>query len=281
MCQLNSLLSIIYILSSVIPIQSIPPSAMKKFKKCFYLFVAVLSLTSCTNLKKAIYFDNISNSQFKSNFENLEPVLRENDLLSISVSSLNPDATQIFNPVNSSETVKNNDNRAPEYLIDEAGNIRFPFLGKIKAAGKTKQDLREEITDELVKRKLLVEPIVNIRYLNFKISVLGEVGNPSVLTIPSEKVSLLEALSLAGDLTIYAQRNNVLLIREENGVKKLTRIDLTSDDIFTSPNYYLKPNDVIYVQPNKSKVASTSRLIVWLPVIITALSFGFYAISVK
>jgi len=251
---------------------------MTKFQKCIYLLVAVLSLTSCANLKKAIYFDNIPNSQFKSNLENLEPVLRENDLLSISVSSLNPDATQMFNPTNSSETAKNNEKRAPEYLIDEEGNIRFPFLGKIKAAGKTKQDLREGITNELIKRKLLVEPIVNIRYLNFKISVLGEVGNPSVLTIPSEKVSLLEALSLAGDATIYAQRDNMLLIREENGIKELTRIDLTSDEIFTSPNYYLKSNDIIYVQPNKSKVASTSRLIIWLPVIFSALSFGIIAL---
>ncbi|MGB8703859.1 MAG: polysaccharide biosynthesis/export family protein, partial [Gillisia sp.] len=187
--------------------------------------------------------------------------------------------TEVFNPMNSSERARNNENLAPEYLIDEDGYIRFPFLGKIKAAGKTKQGLREEITDELIKRELLVEPIVNIRYLNFKVSVMGEVGNPSVITIPSEKVSLLEALSLAGDLTIYAQRNNVLLIREENGVKKLTRIDLTSDDIFTSPNYFLKPNDVIYVQPNKSKVASTSRLMVWLPVIFSALSFGIIAIQ--
>lgn len=252
---------------------------MLKIQKCIYLLVIVLSLTSCTNLKKATYFNNIPSSQFKSNLENLEPVLSENDLLSISVSSLNPGATEVFNPVNSSERARNNEKLAPEYLIDEDGYIRFPFLGKIKAAGKTKQGLREEITDELIKRELLVEPIVNIRYLNFKVSVMGEVGNPSVIIIPSEKVSLLEALSLAGDLTIYAQRNNVLLIREENGVKKLTRIDLTSDDIFTSPNYFLKPNDVIYVQPNKSKVASTSRLMVWLPVMFSALSFGIIAIQ--
>ena len=252
---------------------------MKKLPKCFYIFVITILLTSCTNLRKAIYFDNIPNSQFPSNLENLEPVLSPNDLISISVSSLNPEATRVFNLANISDTAQNNENRTPEYLIDEEGYIRFPFLGKIKAAGKTKHDLREEITNELIKRQLLVEPIVNIRYLNFKISVLGEVGNPSVLTIPSEKVSLLEALSLAGDLTIYAQRNNLLLIREENGVKKLTRIDLTSDDIFTSPNYYLKSNDIIYVQPNKSKVASTSRLIVWLPVIFSILSFGIIAIN--
>ncbi len=254
---------------------------MTKFQNCFYLLLAVLSLTSCANIKKATYFNDIPNSKFKSNLENLEPVFRPNDLLSISVSSLNPEATKSFNPVNSSETGNGNQNVSPEYLIDEDGDIRFPFLGKIKAAGKTKQALRDEITNELVQRKLLVEPIVNIRYLNFRVSVMGEVSSPSVLTIPSEKVSLLEALSLAGDLTIYAQRDNVLLIREENGVKKLTRIDLTSEDIFTSPNYYLKPNDVIYVQPNKSKVASTSRLLTWVPIILSALSFGIIALTYK
>ena len=143
----------------------------------------------------------------------------------------------------------------------------------------TKKQLREEITQELTDRKLLLEPIVDVRYLNYKVSVLGEVQNPSVLTIPNEKVSLLEALGLAGDLTIYAKRDNVLLIREENGVKQTHRIDLTTDEIFNSQYYYLQSNDVVYVQPNKSKVASSSRTVLWLPVIISALSFGIIAID--
>lgn len=247
---------------------------MTKFQKFYCLLIGVIFFTSCTNLKKATYFNEIPDSEFISDFENLNPVLKENDLLSISVSSLNPDATQIFNPVYSSNTSITNQNRAPEYLIDDDGYIRFPFLGKIKAAGMTKQELREEITGELIEQQLLIEPIVNIRHLNFNVSVMGEVQNPSLVTIPSEKVSLLEALSLAGDLTIYAQRDNVLLIREEDGVKKLSRIDLTSDNIFTSPDYFLKPNDIIYVQPNKSKVASTSSLIDWVPVILGAISLG-------
>jgi len=252
---------------------------MKNFLPQLYLGILAVVLTSCTNLKKATYFNNIPDSKFESNLANLEPILKENDLLSIAVSSLNPDATEIFNPVNSSELSRNNSNQAPEYLIDGDGYIRFPFLGNIKAAGKTKPELRKEITEELERRELLVEPIVNIRYLNFRVSVMGEVGNPSVLTIPSEKVSILEALSLAGDLTIYAQRDNVLIIREENNMKQLSRIDLTSSEIFTSPNYFLKPNDIIYVEPNKSKVASTSRLISWLPVILSALSFGVIVVT--
>lgn len=241
------------------------------------IILMILSLSSCVSTKKATYFNNIPNSKFITNIEDLEPVIGENDLLSISVSSLNPEAVKMFNTSNLTTTGALS--QASGYLVDQEGYIRFPFLGKIKAAGKIKKNLREEITAELVSRKLLLEPIVDIRYLNYKISVLGEVRNPSVITIPNEKVTLLEALGLAGDLTIYAKRDNVLLIRDEAGVRRLTRIDLTTDDIFTSPFYYLKNNDIIYVEPNKSKVASTSRTTQWLPVVLGTLSLGVVAIA--
>ena len=252
-----------------------------------YLFIfsvcTVMVFSSCVNSRKVTYFNDVPTSEYRAVIGDLEPILKENDILSISVSSLNPSATEMFNVSNvaitQSSTAMGTTLQQSGYLIDQEGYIRFPFLGKIKAAGLTKKALREEITSRLVNQKFLIEPIVDVRYLNYKVSVLGEVGNPSVLTIPNEKVTLLEALSLAGDATIYAQRDNVLLIREENGVKELTRIDLTSDEIFTSPNYYLKSNDIIYVQPNKSKVASTSRLITWIPVIFSVLSFGIIAIT--
>lgn len=109
--------------------------------------------------------------------------------------------------------------QAPGYLIDQEGYIRFPLLGKLQAAGLTKAELRDKITEKLISNKYLIDPIVDVRYLNYKISVLGEVSKPSVINIPSEKVSLLEALALAGDLTIYAQRDNILLIRETESVK--------------------------------------------------------------
>lgn len=243
----------------------------------------IILMSSCVNTRKATYFGNQKDSEFGSEYENLEPVLQENDLLSISVSSLNPEATEMFNLLNISATETSTStgttSQASGYLIDQDGYIYFPFLGKIQAAGKTKMDLRDEITEEIVSRKLLLEPIVNVRYLNYRVSVLGEVGNPSVLTIPSEKVTLLEALSLAGDLTIYAKRDNLLLIREEDNVKKLRRIDLTTDEIFTSPFYYLKSNDIIYVEPNKSKIASTSRVSQWLPIIISSLSLAVIALD--
>ena len=111
----------------------------------------------------------------------------------------------------------------------------------------------------MVEKKLLVDPIVTIRFLNFKVTVLGEVAHPNVITVPSERISLLEAIGLAGDLTIYAQRDNVLVIRDEDGKKITHRLNLNSTELFNSPYYYLKSNDVVYVEPNKSKVASTGR----------------------
>lgn len=255
----------------------------KHFYCIFFLMIFVTSLTSCVNLKKATNFHNVPDSEFRVSDENLEPIVKENDLLSISVTSLNPEATEVFNASNLSvtqtSTATGTTTQASGYLVDQEGFIRFPILGRIKAAGKTKQELREEITGELVERKLLLEPIVDIRYLNYRVSVLGEVKNPSVVTIPSERVTLLEALGLAGDLTVYANRDNILLIREEDNVRKLVRLDLTSDDIFTSPYYNLKSNDIVYVEANKSKVASTSRANQWLPIILSSLSLAVIALD--
>ena len=117
---------------------------------------------------------------------------------------------------------------------------------------------------------MLVDPIVNIRYLNYKVTVIGEVGHPTVINVPNEKISLLEALGLAGDLTIYSKRDNVLIIREIEGAKSFQRINLNTNELFTSPYYYLKSNDVVYVETNKNKVASTSRGVIWIPVIFSA-----------
>ncbi|WP_281542527.1 polysaccharide biosynthesis/export family protein [Maribacter aestuarii] len=234
-------------------------------------------------MKKVTYFNDLGDAQFEEIGETLEPVLQKNDILSITVSSLNVEAAEMFNVANKTSTLNGATNGRPlptsGYLIDQDGNIQFPFIGSIMAAGLTKKDLRQYITKELIIRKLLLEPIVDVRYLNFKVSVLGEVNNPSVFTIPSEKVTLLEALGLAGDMTIYAQRDNVFLISENDGVKTTKRIDLTTDELFTSPNYYLKSNDIVYVQPNKRKVRTTSNTPQWFTVILSSLSLAIIAIT--
>jgi len=160
------------------------------------------------------------------------------------------------------------------YLVGQDGLIRFPILGNIQAAGKSKKEVRNQITAMLIDRQLLIEPIVDIRYLNYKISILGEVKDPSVLTIDNERISILEALGLVGDITIYGRRDNVSLIREENGMKIIHRLDLTSNQIFESPYYYLQSNDIIYVEPNKGKIAGASELKQWIPVILSAISLA-------
>ncbi len=249
----------------------------------FSLLMLFAFNTSCSNMKRATYFYGTSDSTYLNReTESLEPVLQQNDLLSISVSSINPEAAVMFNVSNvvatESSTLSGARTQASGYLIDQDGFIRFPVLGKIKAAGKTKKVLREEITAELQTRKLLIDPIVDVRYLNFKVSVLGEVKNPTVLTVPNEKISLLEALGLAGDITIYGNKENVALLREEDGVKKLRRIDLTGTDLFASPYYYLKSNDIIYVEPTKSKVAESSLVKQWIPVVLSAISLAIITI---
>jgi len=141
------------------------------------------------------------------------------------------------------------------------------------AVDSAKEQLKATITKQLVDKKLLIDPIVSVRFQNFRVTVLGEVRNPSVIPVPSEKISLLEAIGLAGDLTIYAKRDNVLVIREENGEKTVKRMNLNSTELFTSPYYYLKSNDVVYVEPNKTKIATAGRAQVWMPVVFSALSF--------
>ena len=256
------------------------------FPKIFTQIIVLIllaTLSSCVNMRKATYFNDVGDENFNREIEDLEPVLNANDILSISVSSPNPEAAELFNVSNmtgaQSLSSEGRTTQSFGYLIDQEGFIRFPILGKIKAAGLAKNELREKITQELIDQKLLLEPIVDVRYLNFKVSILGEVNDPSVLSIPNEKVTLLEALGLAGDMTIYAKRDNVLLIREKDGITETHRLDLTTDNIFTSPYYYLKSNDIVYVEPSESKVAGTSRALQWLPLVISALSFGIIAID--
>jgi polysaccharide export outer membrane protein len=206
--------------------------------------------------------------------DDLEPVIQKNDLLSITVSSPNPAATQIFNTpiITSTQTLGYTTTQATGFLVNQDGSIEFPILGNVKASGLTKKQLKEYITKTLTQRQLLTDPVVTIRYLNYKVTVLGEVAHPTVINVPDEKISLLEALGLAGDMTIYAKRDNVMVIREDEGKRVVKRLNLNSKDLFTSPYYYLKSNDIIYVEPNKAKISAASNTRTWLPVVLSGLS---------
>jgi len=192
------------------------------------------------------------------NIENFSPLtIQPEDILSVNVVSLNPGAWQ------------DSTNKA-EYLVSQAGEIQLPFIGNIKVSGLTATIAQTQIQERL--RAYLKKPIVNVRIVNFKISVLGDVAHPDVFKIPNTRITLLEALSLAGDLNITARRTDVLLIREVNGKREYQNIDLTSANTFKGSSYYLKNNDVIYVQADKAKYASVDRGYRTSGLILSALS---------
>ncbi len=208
--------------------------------------------------------------------DNPDPVIQKGDILNITVSSLNPSENAIYNAPINSVTSANNSASIVEltgYLVNPEGRITFPVIGEIQASGLTKNQLRDHIVGQLTGKQLLLNPVVIIRILNFRVTVLGEVGRPGMLNVPNEKISVLEAIGLAGDMTLYAKRSNVLLIRSEEGKKITRRLNLQSDYIFKSPYYYLKSNDIIYVESNNAKVQSTSRANQLLPIILSGLAF--------
>jgi polysaccharide export outer membrane protein len=156
--------------------------------------------------------------------------------------------------------------------VNQEGYIQFPVLGSLKAAGLTKKALTDTIRNQLSERKLLVDPVVSIRFLNYRVTILGEVTQPAVVNVTSEKISIMEALGMVGDITIYGKKDNVLLIRETEGERITKRLNLNDAQMLTSPYYFLKPNDVIYVEPNKSKVANASKSNTVIPVVLSGLS---------
>lgn len=238
----------------------------------------ILIFTSCVNTKKSTYFYGSTDGTIDAKTSILESLIQKNDILSIVVSSPNPEATAMFNPQivagNYNQSLSTDQASNTGYLVNSEGFIQFPVLGDIEAAGLTKAKLEDSIDSILLQKGLLRDPVVSIRFLNFRVTVLGEVNKPSVVTMPNEKLSLLEALGLAGDITIYGNRQNVMVIREENQQKTIKRLNLNSSELFTSPYYYLKSNDIVYVEPNKAKVASTSRASQWLPILLSGLSFA-------
>jgi polysaccharide biosynthesis/export protein len=242
---------------------------------CFLITLIVLG-SACSNTKKSVYFYGQSDTTLANRLSAFEYPIQNNDLLSISVSSLNLEASAVFNSPNVSNVIYSPSTggyiQSAGYLVNSEGNVQFPILGNVKATGLTKAQLRKEITNELLKRKLLVDPIVQIRHLNFRVTVLGEVGKPTVIPVPNEKITLLEAIGLAGDLTIFARRDNVMVIREVNDQKVIKRINLNDREIFTSPYYYLLPNDIVYVEPNETKIAGASNTRLWLPVVLSGLT---------
>lgn len=227
---------------------------MKFLCRKYALFAIVCALfVSCASKKDVVYLQNIDTANLGEAVK-FEPTLQPDDLLSIIISAETPEVTTPFNlpQIQGNYEIGNNQNGIKTYLIDSEGVIDFPVIGKIKLGGLTRSAATAKIGAAI--SEYITNPSVNLRILNYKISVLGEVTRPNTFTLASERLTILEALSLAGDMTIYGKRDNVLVIRESEGKKSFNRIDLTKADVMSSPYYYLSQNDVVVVEPNKTRI---------------------------
>lgn len=243
----------------------------KLFSGAVVTFFAIVLFSSCVSTKKVAYFADIQDSTIIRSPAGLEPVIQKKDILSISVSSLSPESTELFNmpnlPITPNMSSVNSNPQTAGYLVSDEGTIKFPMLGNVQAAGLTSKQLEDTISRKLIDKKLLYDPIVTARFLNFRVTVLGEVNRPGVVYAPNEQLSILEAIGLAGDLTIFGLRDNVILIRQDGPDKLVKRLDLNSSKILQSPYFFLKSNDVVYVEPGKAKVATTDYTRQNLPII--------------
>jgi len=229
----------------------------------FILLLIVFCLGSCVSTKKTVYFRDISPD---SPWVNLpayhEPLIQVDDILHITIQTIDGGTTAAINqlsgaPANAGNPAAPTRGDVPSgYLVDEEGQVTIPMLGTIKVAGLTTPAARKLIAEEA--SKYFNDPTVQVRFANFKVTVIGEVLRPATYTVPNEKVTILDAIGMAGDLTIHGVRENVLLVRDNDGKKEFVRFNLNSYETFESPYFYLKQNDVIYVEPGKSKVASTN-----------------------
>jgi polysaccharide export outer membrane protein len=231
---------------------------MKILYNLFFVFTSLLLFTNCASRKQFVYFQDNIDKKINAEY----PLkLKEGDILNIKVFGCDEESIKIFNiPTTNNQNVIRNyfSGGSPSngYLINKIGEIDFPLIGKIKLTGLS----IEEATD-LIKLKLstyLKDPKVSIQIQNFKITILGDVKNPGTIEVPNEKITLIEAIGIVGDLNITAKRKNILLLRDENGIKKQYRIDITNSNFINSPIYYLAQNDIIYVEANQAKINSSN-----------------------
>ena len=230
------------------------------------LVYAGILLQGCNTEKRLgtlVYFNEKGDTALAKTIQNSEPDIQPGDRLSIVVNALDPASAAPYNlgsglssSASSSPlqtTVSGSGNNG--YIVEADGTIHFPQLGIIQVAGMQRKQLIDTLTQKLV--KFVNDPVVTVQFLNFKITVLGEVTRPGALSIPDGKVTLIEAIGLAGDLPVTARRDNILVIREKNGQREFGHVNLLSKNVFSSPYFVLKQNDVVYVELTKDKAAAT------------------------
>lgn len=224
-------------------------------KSILYLSLTLLLLTSCVSKKKILYFQD-SDKYASVNISQLETKIQVNDILSITISSFVPETAVPYNLQNYSGTTNIESLKLNGYLVNSIGQIEMPILGAVTVKNKTIIQLKKEIKDLLEQGEHIVKPSVTIRILNGKVTILGEVNNPGTYAFTEQYISLPQALGYAGDLTINGKRNDILLIREIDGVREISHINLTTANWMNDPKYSIKQNDVIIVNPNSKKIQS-------------------------
>ena len=243
----------------------------RKMKNLLWLSL-ILLFTSCAAPKEVLYFQDVVSLKEEVVDKGYEAKIHKDDLLAIMVNSKDPELALPFNmPVVTFQigSQYSGQQRLLGYLVDQNGDIDFPILGKLHVEGLTRMQLTELIKKKLVDEDLIKDPIVTVQFLNYKISVLGEVARPGSFEISGDRITLLEALGMAGDLTIYGRRDRIAVIRENDGKRQILYHDLRDSDIFQSPCYYLQQNDIVYVEPNRarsgqSRVNSNNSVGVWM-----------------
>jgi len=236
-------------------------------KKSFLTLITALVLlsflfSSCGTTRPYTYMQGSFDTAALSKVKITDPVIQKGDVISITVFSDNPDATKIFNqslaPAGGGATIVNS-STPPGYLIDGNGDIDFQGLGLLHIEGLTISKLKQ-LLDSKLKDTLLLNPYYTVRFLNYRFTMLGEIGRPGIFNIPSDHINLLEAFAMGGDLTYFSRRDNILIIREQNGKREWGRLDVTKPDIMASPYFYLQQNDIVIVEQNRKKSASSDQL---------------------
>lgn len=224
-------------------------------KKLPYLLLLIgcLVISSCASKKEMIYFQGDAAST--TLYEQAVPKIQLNDMLIVNVSSANMKAAEAFSSGETSRSMSNPTAAPNVYTVNDDGSIELPLAGKVRVAGLTRTQAVDIIKERL--KPFIIDAGVNVSYANFKVSVIGEVASPGTFTLASDRITILEAVALAGDLTIQGKRQNVLVIREADGQKNTFSVDLTTKEVLDSPVYYLAQNDVVYVEPNNAKIQSS------------------------
>lgn len=261
-------------------------------KNLFFIVFAVLCMTlgSCGNSKQIAYFQNADSLNYAASKGLFDAKIMPKDLLTITVSTTDPKAATPFNlsvtnTLNATGYLSTGAGSLQTYLVDNDGFINFPVVGQLKVGGMTKRQCENYIRDKILPYMSKTEnPIVTVKMASFKVTVAGEVKAPGVFNVDQEKISVIEALARAGDLTIYGKRGNVLLIREDaTGEKSVHRLNLNDANLINSPYYYLQQNDYLYVEPNSVQAKNSaigSSTTIWISVVSILTSVASLVVNV-